>query len=269
MYSQDENEFLGREQPIDCEEQVELQKVVETVKIEQKVENITNEIPIFIQMNQKNIKKYQEVIKPVRSDLILIFDIDATLYEKNHQYESHFKMQLIESAFSKTTGFTKNEFLEYLKQSNRGTDTEMWRTHSELKIDSSFFDEAIAKIKFDEFFTADHSLRDKLNSIPHRKICFTNNSAFASKSTLEALGISSCFEAVVAVDTTGFVEDHYKPNAIAFDFIEDVFQIDKENKNVVFFDDKLCNVEAGIEKGWKGVHVDTFEVLQKELDRYN
>lgn len=214
-----------------------------------------------------------------------MFDIDSTLFSASTGIEEKFDAVIEDYAFSKTN-LTREEFEMLKNDALKSGDIAIWRLQEQLKLDKTFYDEALAQENFTEIFKPDEKLRQFLKSlrdqnkkedefeysgqendqdsssesfdsskVRFRLICFTNNSVYGAKMTLQALNLTDCFEAVVALDTSVYTPGFHKPKRRSHEFIEHLWEIDSENKNIIFFDDREKNIMAAVESGWKGIHI--------------
>lgn len=211
--------------------------------------------PYFIAMNQENLAKYRDLIRPLGHDMMIVCDIDNTLYSN--------RITGLEDMMEK-------KLLEYIRRRIASTDEEavaikkMYDTKYGLSIygilleqkgvERDFYTENVSSaIEYKDFLKEDLVLRKILDNIKCRKICFTNGDLIQASSILEAMGLTDCFEAVITVDESTSYRIH-KPEKESFEFIEELFQI-KNTKNVLFFDDNIKNIKQASSRGWTAEHV--------------
>lgn len=218
--------------------------------------------PHFITMNENDFRRFESIIAPVDDeDVLLVFDIDSTLYPANLGIESSILNSIVEHV-SKNTTLTEDEFSKTLKKEISTPDDHLiWKVNGKYGIECGFYNKSIDTIDYSTKISKDIELKNFLKSIKARKICFTNNSTFGGMKILEARDLLDCFEAVIGTDTEVQSTQFKKPLSESYDFVERLFRIGSKvsgsngKKNVIFFDDRLRNVEKGNEIGWKSVHV--------------
>lgn len=228
-----------------------------------------NNTPLIIPMNDQSYEIYKDLIKPLGHEPMLIFDIDSTLYSTERKFEIFLKEKLAEH-FSKELKLSHKDALELTRKLNEKYGLTITGYKNEFNKPVNFLLEIIEKVNFEDFLKEDKKLKNILDNLNVRKICFTNAIDSCAIKVLKCLGISECFEAVIHVDI--FQEKIVnKPHNSSYDFIEKLFQIhepsekiisesvsslrDTSSKNVLFFDDAEKNIKAAIENRWQAIHI--------------
>ncbi|KRH93008.1 Haloacid dehalogenase-like hydrolase [Pseudoloma neurophilia] len=209
----------------------------------------------FIEMSKENLEKYAGSFKSIDTEPFLIYDIDRTLYSSNENIEQGMMKCITEYAFSKTSNLTREEFEQKITATSYEDINLVDRIYNHIDIDTDFYDTALKTYDFKKNIKPKHELREFIDKINLRKICFTNGTAFQSRNVLENLGLIFCFEYVICADNTVKKNPYKKPFSQAFEFVNSLFGISKES-TVYYFDNKLTNIENGKKFGWQSFLVE-------------
>ena len=130
----------------------------------------------------------------------LVFDLDGTLYNICNGYMQHIRQNIFDLMASKGYAATTEEaeqlwrpLFKLHNQSFKGLreggyvfgDDEYWVNH---------------RGGMEAYFSHDESLLQLLNSLPHRKVIFTNCREQEAERILELLGVRQCFDTVYGAD---------------------------------------------------------------------
>lgn len=215
--------------------------------------NKEDSIP-YISMKKENIGIFKGNIQKVGDDYVLLFDIDDTLYkssEKFHQnqiksfYEAYDKLRAQFLPFNKDIP----EVGVALKENALYTQT-FFKYFDISPIQLEKFRE---QCDYRDFIERDDRLREFLLNLPFRKWAFTNGLRSRAEPILEVLGLSDCFEGVICFDDDSR-DIIGKPMKEAFEFVENLLEIENKSK-VFFFDDHHLNIQTGNLFGWKSILV--------------
>lgn len=199
----------------------------------------------FIEMCSRNSSLRHPF--PIKDQPILVFDIDYCLY------------QSIEMAEHEST-FIKKSFLDLSKSSE-----EEWASHQNtfnlyreifhamFDIPPSVFSTTFEIPSIHNFIKPDSELREILEKMPLRKVCFTNACKVRANHILTYLQLDHIFDVVICADTqeTEFI---CKPMNKAYEFLMNYMGIE-DPKNVHFFDDSEKNILGARRIGWNATHV--------------
>lgn len=207
----------------------------------------------FIPINDNNLTKYSKHIRPLENDILLVCDIDSTLYHKSTGLEKEIYKRL--TKFLCTITSTQEEAAALNKKFYTAYGLTTYGVLAERPdVDRNFYTTHISStIKYEEYLRPDNALRDILNGLKCRKICFTNGDNTQARAVLNALGLTTCFEAVITVDISRPYFVH-KPMKESYEFVNQLFQV-RQPENVIFFDDNIRNIQQATECGWHAYHV--------------
>ncbi|KRH92310.1 Haloacid dehalogenase-like hydrolase, partial [Pseudoloma neurophilia] len=292
--------------------------------------NVKNDFngPLYIPLNPDNIQKYKSLIKPVKNEPLLVFDIDSTLYSSQNGLEFGLKESFIElftelfNKNGKKHNFTKSDIAKVVSSLRDIYGITFRGAIKELSVDASYFKNLLKNFPFEKYIKKDDKLKESLDQMKIRKICFTNAGIDHAERVLKAIGIENCFQVIITTDVDNLINENFdesqiiideliektkeflkknksgqsnvnfdphdkkdficKPLDEAYKFIEELFEIDTfdeniskfanisalkggENtddsvnqitqKNILFFDDALRNINTANKFGWQTVHV--------------
>lgn len=176
-------------------------------------------------MNEENRVKYRGIIKAVGNDPLLIFDIDSTLYPGHLNIEKMIMDEILRYLIRKMN-MSEECVRERLYELNQKYGLASLGIQSEIEsVEVGFYSKYISKVfEYENYIKPDSVLRNLLNSINIRKICFTNADSISAVRILKRLGVFECFEAVITIDS---FERRFicKPQVEAYKFVEDVYGI--------------------------------------------
>lgn len=168
----------------------------------------------------------------------LIFDLDNTLYSPD-------------SGLLATVGKRISEYITLrlgLKTNDADLLREKYRNRYGItlpglidfhNIDPIDFDTYVYDIDYDEKIKSDPKLKILLNSMPQKKIVYTNAGSRHASIVLNNLGLSECFDKVIAIEDLDFLA---KPTKESFDYFIKLTQVDP--KTSIFFEDSIDNLNT-------------------------
>lgn len=98
-------------------------------------------------------------------------------------------------------------------------------------IDHEFYCDAINKLNYSEFVKPDPELKEILDNITIKKICFTNCETLHAHKILETLILSNCFDYVLFVDHQEY-DFICKPMLESFHLLQKTFNV--KDKILIF-----------------------------------
>lgn len=177
------------------------------------------------------------------SKLILVFDLDNTLYGKevslwkiiDGRIEDYVKNILgadVETARNVRKGFLKiyGTTLKGL-MINHGVDPAHYLTY-------------VHDLDVEGLVKRDDALRSVLNSLPCEKYVFTNASLDYATRVISSLGVGDCFQEILDIHFMDFLA---KPGLYPFRKLVSYLGVDAEK--IVFFDDLVDNIKAARQLG--------------------
>ena len=187
-----------------------------------------------------------------------VFDLDNTLYPAS--------MALFEQIEVKMTQFV-SEFLDVDATTANRLRDQYWRDHGTtlagLMIHHDMPPEDFMRDVHEIDFTVlnpDPQLADLIQSLPGRKIIYTNGSAPYAKDVLRARGLSGIFSEIYGVEHADW---HPKPMARAFDTVFGIAQFDPTR--AVMFEDDPRNLAVPHDLGMTTVHVAPAQITQDHI----
>lgn len=172
-------------------------------------------VPLYITMNHKNLKKYKHLVRPVYNSPLLVFDIDNTLYTSRNGLEDEVRRLLVkglrEILWEQGEDKISDDDLlkcmiklcEIYGLSSRGA-------LKEFNIQLQCLIKNFNLIDFGKFVEKDDKLRQELENIKMRKICFTNAGMFQAKKVLSSLGVEDCFDVIITADTDASPRNNFR-----------------------------------------------------------
>lgn len=254
-------------------------KVFSAVKNSVTEENITNflELPFSNENGQENITKYitmtdisfkemKNSVLKIKDEILLVFDIDSTLYSQIDEIEAKLQKELRNFPLFhiyESWDLVRIDLSRRIERGEiRGVDINVIPTASQ-------YDLKWVYANVDRHIKPNKKLKEHLNGLPHRIICLTNNSAFGAKRILQQLDLEDCFECVYAVDHSVKSPKYHKPLKIVYSSIEECYGIKaglNGAKNIIFFDNNLKNVRNASKAGWRAFLVDDVTYLPALID---
>ncbi|TBU12086.1 putative pyrimidine 5'-nucleotidase [Hamiltosporidium tvaerminnensis] len=181
------------------------------------------------------------------SEYVFVFDIDDTLFPTDK----------ISSAFEEIPGLLYTtpdrplkDFLIKQEKLQTSKTEEEWEKIVEKFLQMNEFSKLstiLSHLKFK------NKLKETLQRIQHRKICFTNAKNDWAYYVLKELDLLDCFDVVIHREYESLVTSVLKPDEKAYEFVEKFLRI--STSNIYFFDDKSENIEAATKRGWKAFQV--------------
>ncbi|KRH93027.1 Haloacid dehalogenase-like hydrolase, partial [Pseudoloma neurophilia] len=209
--------------------------------------------PHLITLNRESFEYFKHILPQVGNDKILVFDIDNTLYPEKSQAEYKIHQKYLEW-LEKQTGISKFEINKLSKEPSHINDEFPYMVHRKLNLWPGHYNHMIQSIDYTQLIKRNEQLKEFLDTLPYRKFCLTNNSVHGATKILNVLGIDSCFEAIFAIDLDVTRSEILKPTESAYKFVTEILQV-KNNKNIIFFDDKEKNVHGAIKCGWNATQI--------------
>jgi len=190
---------------------------------------------------------------------ILLFDLDGTLYDQACGYEDHIHSNIFKfMAEGKGGKFDKISTVQEAQVAWKPIFEKYNLTKRGLLGEGYVFD----TVQYDTFvrqgpanyIQQDTDLRVFLESLPQRKVIFTNAPESSAHEILALLGVADIFEAVLGSDFMG--DEVCKPEQSAFEKILKHLDVLPSNYNrVCFFEDSFKNLVAGKLFGFTTVFV--------------
>jgi putative hydrolase of the HAD superfamily len=186
-------------------------------------------------------------------ETVLVFDLDGCLYPLSTGYVKHIRDNIYR--FMEEKGFVEEgktayeTWLPLFKKYNQ--------TFRALKSAGYEFDEdaywEYHRRGTKDFLKEDKGLRSWLESLPHRKVVFTNCAETQARDALAALGVEDCFSDVLGAKMMG---DVCKPEVKAFEMMMEKIGV-TDASQICYFEDSYKNMKAGMNLGMKTVFVDS------------
>ncbi|TBU01130.1 putative pyrimidine 5'-nucleotidase [Hamiltosporidium magnivora] len=219
-----------------------------------RLENPTSCGPSFISLNSNPIKSL------CKSEYVFVFDIDDTLFP-THKISSGFNK--ISGLFNTIPDRPLKDFL--IKK-------EKFWTRKTEEVCEKIVEEFLQMNEFSELSTIlshlkfKKELKETLQGIQHRKICFTNANNVWAYYVLKELDLLDCFDVIIHRESENSVTSVCKPNEKAYEFVEKFLGI--STSNIYFFDDDSANIEAASKRGWKAFQVteSLVDVIKESLE---
>ncbi|CAB9517327.1 haloacid dehalogenase-like hydrolase [Seminavis robusta] len=200
---------------------------------------------------------------------LLLFDLDGTLYDHACGYEDHIHANIFKFMVEAKGG--KFDAIHSIEQAQQVW-TPIFAKYNLTKrglmgegyeFDGTAYDTFIRKGAAQFIQQPDPELRSFLQSLPQRKIIFTNAPETSAHEILQLLGVADQFEAVLGSDFMG--NDVCKPERAAFDKVLEFLQppVVVPPHRICYFEDSFKNLLAGKELGMATVFV-TSATLHKE-----
>jgi putative hydrolase of the HAD superfamily len=195
---------------------------------------------------------------------LLLFDLDGTLYDQACGYEDEVHSNIFKFMAESTGGkFDEISNVEEAKIVWKPIFDKYNLTKRGLVGEGYVFDSMVYD-KFvrqgaSKYIRRDPDLRLFLESLPHRKVIFTNAPESSANEILDLLGVSDLFEAVLGTD---FLQNKVcKPERASFEKV--LHHLDVAPNRVCYFEDSFKNLQAGKELGFTTVFI-TSETLENE-----
>jgi putative hydrolase of the HAD superfamily len=190
---------------------------------------------------------------------LLLFDLDGTLYDQSCGYEDEVHSNIFkfmaESKGGKFDDISSVEEAEIVWGPifDKYNLTKRGLLGEGYIFDSVEYDTFVRK-GASKYFKHDPDLRLFLESLPQRKVIFTNAPESSANEILKLLGVADLFEAVLG---TEFMQNKVcKPEREAFQMVLDHLGVSSQHYDrVCYFEDSFKNLQAGKEIGFQTVFV--------------
>lgn len=216
----------------------------------------------LIPLKQSSIEIYKN--KLPRSNKILLFDIDDTLYCKSTGltnlmfkkiHEFGLKLDIPEDQL---TGILK-EFNSKYHLSVKG-----YMKHFPNADLSEFNQKVLNELEVEGYVKPDIELRNILQKIDLKFYCLTNSNEVHAIRVLKALGIDDLFSGVFYCEYNKTGDFICKPDDMVLDIVEKCLG----NNTYYFFDDLAKNLLAARKRGWQTFLVNVENNIKTILSRY-
>lgn len=187
---------------------------------------------------------------------LLLFDLDGTLYDQACGYEAEIHANIFKFMAQSTGG--KFDAIQSVEQAqrvwqpifNKYNLTKRGLIGEGYEFDGAEYDKFIRQGAA-KYIQRDAELAEFLQSLPQRKVVFTNAPESSAHEILDLLGVSDQFEAVLG---TQFLENRVcKPERAAFEKVLNHVQV--EPSRICYFEDSFKNLVAGKALGFATVFV--------------
>jgi pyrimidine 5'-nucleotidase len=210
------------------------------------------------------LSSFSALIRSTMTIDLLLFDLDGTLYDHACGYENEvhsniFKF-MVESKGGKFDEISTIEQAQVVWQPifDKYNLTKRGLSGEGYVFDGAEYDRFVRQ-GASKYIRRDPELRIFLESLPQRKVIFTNAPESSANEILDLLGVSDLFEAVLGTD---FLENKVcKPERAAFDKVLELVGVPPER--ICYFEDSFKNMVAGKELGFSTVFV-TSATLENE-----
>jgi pyrimidine 5'-nucleotidase len=190
---------------------------------------------------------------------LLLFDLDGTLYDQSNGYEDNVHGNIFKYMVQAKGGkFDQISTIEEAKMKWHPIFEKYNLTKRGLLGEGYVFD----NVEYDrfirqgakKFITKDPELRIFLESLPQRKVIFTNAPEESANEILDLLGVADLFEAVLGTD---FLQHRIcKPEKEAFARVLNHLGVKKSDYHrVCYFEDSFKNLEAGKDLGFGTIFI--------------
>ena len=112
-----------------------------------------------------------------------------------------------------------------------------------------------------ELLSKDKKLKDKIKSLPSKKLIFTNATMFHAYICLQRIDILNCFNGIVHREN---IKD-LKPNLSAYKKMMLLNSISLKDR-CIFFDDSLINLISAKQFGWITVYINPNIINHQSID---
>lgn len=177
-----------------------------------------------------------------------VFDNDGTLYGDfgaGEQFQAIFN-----SYIAAEMHISEDEIGQEVKKLKEkyNTDFSLIAVMKEFDVDfAKVVEETYLKIDLDACGVPrqDHEKSEVLSKLPGKKVVFTNNPSDYAKHVLSHMGLLQYFDDVIGMEETGFV---LKPKYDAYRLVNEKY---RSQGQIIFVDDRVENLDAALEHGWK------------------
>ncbi|TBU03973.1 putative haloacid dehalogenase-like hydrolase [Hamiltosporidium magnivora] len=183
---------------------------------------------------------------------IYVFDIDSTLYSSETGIEKRIKDVI--ANLGKKIGLSKQEIQDLSQKYEKNHGEMVIEMMKNPNLTDDILDSMIEEsLNVSDSLKIDMILKSLLTAIKHPKICFTNGTCGHAIRTIKALGIFSCFDAIVFCNYK-LKNIIMKPRIESYRLVE--YFLDIETTNIIFYDDSKNNIEIAKYREWKAILVE-------------
>jgi putative hydrolase of the HAD superfamily len=209
---------------------------------------------------------------------VLLFDLDGTLYDLSCGYENEIHSNIFKFMAESTGGkFDEIATVEDAELAWQPIFEKYNLTKRGLLGEGYVFDslayDTFVRRGASKYISQDHQLRVFLESLPGRKVIFTNAPESSANEILGLLGVVDQFEAVLG---TEFMQNTVcKPERKAFEMVLTHLGIEPcDYHRVVYFEDSFKNLLVGADLGFKTVFIKSATLInegrtEEELSRFD
>lgn len=218
--------------------------------------------PFLIPLKESSKKKFANILP--RSDKILLFDIDNTLYCESTGLMNYIQLKIHEYAVRK--GIPPNNVKTVCKQYNKeyGLALKGFMKHFP-ETDPNEFDMCVdGGTNLQMFLKEDLELKNILKGMSYKMYCFTNANYKHAMKVLEALGIVECFSGIFYCEYKKHGEFICKPDIFAYNIIEELLG----KPSIYFYEDSINNIKIGEQMGWYCELIDKENNIKSVLKRF-
>uniref|UniRef100_A0A7R9WXU8 Pyrimidine 5'-nucleotidase n=1 Tax=Craspedostauros australis TaxID=1486917 RepID=A0A7R9WXU8_9STRA len=201
--------------------------------------------------------QFKEAASATEPIELLIFDLDGTLYDRDNGYTQHVHDNIFRF-MAKTEG-GKFDAIDSV-----ATARKVWEpifakynlTKRGLMAEGYDFDpihyDTFIRRGASNFFAKDPVLREVLQSMPQRKVIFTNAPESSANEILQLLGVADLFDCVYGTD---FLQNKVcKPEIAAFEKVL-AEHASVPVSRICYFEDSFKNLVAGQKLGFRSVFI--------------
>lgn len=183
---------------------------------------------------------------------VLLFDLDGCLYPIDNGYVGNIRANIFEymekHAFVKDGESAEQTWKSLFKRYNQ-TLKGLKKSGFDVK-DDEFW--AYQRKDVAQFIKRDDKLKALLDSLPFKKVVFTNCNEVEARKCLALIGIEDCFSAVYGAK---FMAPYCKPEKEAFEKLVTELQIPADH--ICFFEDSYKNLVTAKTMGMKTVLIES------------
>ncbi len=188
-----------------------------------------------------------------------LFDLDNTLYSEDIGIFSQIDEKM-KKFISLKLGITEQKSFLLQKKFYKKYGTTLYGLIKHYKIDPEEFCNYVHDINLKNLKSS-KSLKNKLQTLPGRKIIYTNADYNYAERVLESLGIREVFSDIFDIRKSNYLPKPMKTS------INKVIQQCKLNpKKTVYFDDLEKNLKSASQKGFTTIHISN--LFCSELNSY-
>ena len=179
----------------------------------------------------------------------LLIDLDDTLYPQNSGAWDMIR-ERINRFMIEELHFPPEDVPQLRHRLWQQYGTTLRGLQTEYTVDMDAFLDFVHDVPLEDVLKSDPSLALKLQSLPQRKIIFTNANAYHANHVMDLLGVSHLFEDVIDIYA---IAPHCKPEIDAFEKALDL--INEDPINCLLLDDSPGNLAAASSLGMATISV--------------